>query len=51
MKELICHCFCYSAEDIKKDVLENGRSTIFERIMNEKKTGGCHCADKNPKGR
>jgi hypothetical protein len=51
MKELICYCFGYSAADIEKDVLDNGRSTILERIMNEKKAGGCHCADKNPKGR
>jgi hypothetical protein len=49
--ELICYCFGYSAEDIKKDVLENGRSTILERIMNEKMAGGCQCAAKNPKGR
>lgn len=51
MSELICFCFGYTAEDIQQDVLDNGRSTICERIMNEKKIGGCKCAEKNPKGR
>ncbi|SIN91532.1 hypothetical protein SAMN02745161_1164 [Halodesulfovibrio marinisediminis DSM 17456] len=50
MSELICYCFSYTAEDIEQDVLDNGRSTIFEIIMNEKKVGGCQCAEKNPKG-
>ncbi len=51
MDELICYCFGFSAEDIREDVKENGRSTIMEKIMAEKKAGGCECADKNPKGR
>ena len=49
--ELVCYCFEYTMEDIKKDYLDNGRSTIFERITFEKKAGGCDCAQKNPKGR
>ncbi len=51
MTKLICYCFNYSEADIRQDVRDNGRSTILERIMNEKKTGGCHCAEKNPAGR
>ncbi|ACS79173.1 hypothetical protein [Maridesulfovibrio salexigens] len=51
MTQLICHCFGYTSDDIQKDVLKNGRSTIFERILNEKKSGECRCADKNPNGR
>ena len=51
MDDLICYCFRYTAEDIEKDVLENGRSLIMEKIMAEKKLGGCDCATKNPKGR
>ncbi|WP_320176400.1 hypothetical protein [Maridesulfovibrio sp.] len=51
MPKLICHCFGYTSDDIKKDVLINGRSTIFERILNEKKNGECLCAEKNPNGR
>ncbi len=51
MEELICYCFSYSAADIERDVAENGKSTIVERIMGEKLAGGCHCAEKNPHGR
>ena len=51
MSELVCYCFGYTSEDIEQDVIQNGKSTIFERIMNEKKAGGCQCAEKNPKGR
>ena len=48
--ETICYCFGYSADDIRKDFVENGRSSIMERIRNEKKVGACDCAAKNPKG-
>ena len=51
MSDLICYSFGYNSEDIEQDFLSNGKSTIFERIMAEKQAGGCHCADKNPKGR
>lgn len=51
MSELICYCFGYNAADIEQDIRDNGRSTIFERIMNEEKAGGCQCTEKNPKGR
>ena len=51
MPELICYCFGYTADDIEKDVLTNRKSTIFMRIINEKKDGNCQCAVKNPKGR
>ena len=50
-KETICYCFGYSVEDIRDDVLKNGRSLIMERIEAEKKTGGCECATRNPKKR
>lgn len=51
LQETIRYCFGYSAEDIRKDFFKNGRSTIMERIRNEKKAGACDCATKNPKGR
>ena len=51
MDNIICHCFGYTGEDIKKDVIEHGRSLIMEKIIAEKKTGGCDCANLNPKGR
>ena len=50
-EEPICYCFGYRAGDIEADVLKNGRSLIMERIMAEKKDGGCDCAIKNPRGR
>ena len=51
MKELICYCFNYSSEDIRQDVLANGRSLIMEEISTAKQLGSCQCAAKNPKGR
>ncbi len=47
---LICHCFGYSAEDIRRDYRDNGRSLIMEKIQREKRFGNCQCAVKNPKG-
>jgi hypothetical protein len=47
---LVCYCFGYTGDDIKKDFLANGRSLIMEKIMEEKKAAGCDCAAKNPKG-
>ncbi|MCK8604264.1 hypothetical protein K1V27_21400 [Syntrophobacteraceae bacterium DRH4] len=51
MEDLICYCFNYTTLDIERDVLQNGRSTIMDKIVSEKKAGGCQCATKNPKGR
>jgi len=48
---LVCYCFGYTADDIRQDCLDNGRSTIIERIKAEKRFGNCQCATKNPKGR
>lgn len=48
--DLVCYCFEYTRKDIERDYLANGRSTILEKILSEKQTGGCHCAQKNPKG-
>lgn len=51
-KQRICYCFNYTTEDIEKDVDDNsGQSSIMERIITEKKEGGCDCAQNNPKGR
>jgi len=47
----ICYCFGHTDTDIEKDVLANGKSLIMEKIMAEKKAGGCQCKTKNPKGR
>jgi hypothetical protein len=51
VKDLICYCYGYSVEDIRKDVIANGRSLITEKIKVAKQFGNCQCATKNPKGR
>lgn len=51
MENLVCYCFKYTVSDIEKDVVENRRSTIMERIILEKRSGRCDCARVNPKGR
>ncbi len=50
MENLICYCFSYTEKNIEEDVIENGKSTIKEKIAEEKKDGGCDCKTKNPKG-
>ena len=50
MDGLICYCFGHTSADIKQDFLDNGRSLIMEKIIAEKKQGGCDCATRNPKG-
>jgi hypothetical protein len=49
--ERVCYCFQYTGKDIEDDFLKHGRSSVLEKILAEKKTGGCQCAEKNPKGR
>ncbi len=49
--ELICYCFGYSEDDIQNDYVENGKSTIMEKIQMEKKVGNCQFATKNSKGK
>jgi hypothetical protein len=51
MGDIICYCFGYTISDIKQDFLDNGQSLILEKIMVEKKLGGCDCGSKNPKGK
>ena len=52
MANQICYCFGYTDEDITRDVLGNkGVSTILEKIVNEKKKGGCNCGTTHPLGR
>jgi hypothetical protein len=48
---LICYCFGYTKNHLEEDFAVNGRSLILERIMTEKKLGGCQCATKNPSGK
>jgi hypothetical protein len=49
--DLVCFCFGYTQNDIEKDFIKNGQSAITAKIVSAKKSGGCDCANKNPKGR
>jgi hypothetical protein len=49
--DFVCFCFEYTKKDIEDDFKKNDRSLIYEKIIFEKKTGGCNCASKNPKGK
>ncbi len=51
MPDLVCYCFEYTADDIRRDYETNGHSTILRKIKKEKQFGNCQCATKNPKGR
>lgn len=51
MEKFVCYCFGYTASDIVRDIIVNGKSTIMDRIISEKRVGGCQCATKNPSGR
>jgi hypothetical protein len=42
----ICYCFGYTRRDIEQDFITNNRSLILEKILAEKKAGGCDCAAK-----
>ena len=46
--DLVCYCFKHTKKDIENDLIENGRSLIYEKIVLEKKAGGCNCASTNP---
>jgi hypothetical protein len=50
-EDLVCHCFQYTKKNIEDDFLQNGYSTILQRIKSEKKNSGCNCEVKNPKGK
>ena len=49
--DLVCYCFKFTRNDIEQDYKKNGQSTILAKIASEKKSGGCDCVNKNPKGR
>jgi hypothetical protein len=51
IEDLVCYCFGFTRHDIEQDLMKNGRSLIMEKIMTEKRTGGCDCKNLNPKGR
>lgn len=51
MQKFICYCFKHTEADIIKDLKENGRSTILEKIIEAKRTNGCNCIENHPEKR
>ncbi len=51
MKKVICYCHNHTNEDLQRDVVQYGRSTILEKIIAESKAGNCSCEVRNPKGK
>lgn len=49
--DIVCFCFGYTKKRIADDLRRNGFSTLLEKIVQERKIGGCDCAAKNPSGR
>ena len=50
MADLICWCFDYTEQDILKDLEQNGRSLIMDKIMEEKGKGGMRLRREEPQG-
>ena len=46
----VCYCFAVSEGDIKRELVETGRSTASERITALVKADRCACELKNPQG-
>jgi len=46
----LCYCFDHSAESIREDWVQTGKSTILESIKAEVKAGNCRCEMTNPSG-
>lgn len=46
----LCYCFGHSAESIRNEWVETGKSTVLESIKAEVKAGTCHCEVTNPGG-
>lgn len=52
MSDLVCYCFEYTAADIEKDLKANhGQSRILQKIIKEKRAGGCQCSTLHPESR
>jgi hypothetical protein len=49
--DLVCYCFGFTRNDIEEDYIRTGQSAILAKIVSAKKSGGCDCANKNPKRR
>ena len=46
----VCYCFGFSRADVRREVAENGSSTIPAQITQRVRAGECRCEVKNPSG-
>lgn len=46
----VCYCFAITEEDIRRELVETGRSSASERITALVKAERCACEVKNPQG-
>lgn len=46
----LCYCFGHSAESIREEWVQTGKTTVAEAIKAELKAGGCRCEVTNPAG-
>jgi hypothetical protein len=47
---LVCYCFGVTETDMRREILESGRSTAADQITALVKAGRCACEVKNPQG-
>lgn len=47
---IVCYCFAIGERDIRRELIETGRSTAGERITALVKAERCACEVKNPQG-
>lgn len=46
----VCYCFAITEADLRREIVETGRSTAAQRITAHVKAGRCACEIKNPQG-
>lgn len=46
----VCYCFAITEADLRREIVESGRSTAAQRITDHVKAGRCACEIKNPQG-
>ncbi len=51
MAKYVCYCFKHTEADIKKDLEDNGQSTILKKIIEAKRMNGCNCSENHPEKR
>ena len=47
---LVCYCLSITEADIRREILETGRSTASDQIRTLVKAGRCACEVRNPQG-